>query len=121
MTMLNKPATATYPLFLLSALLFALFMISSTIGPYGYFCDELCFIACSKRLAFDYIDLPPLSILLLSAVQNLVGHTLFAVRFLPALSISSTVFVTGLLARRLGAGRGGMLLSGLAVMAMPVS
>ncbi|MEI6682274.1 MAG: glycosyltransferase family 39 protein [Bacteroidota bacterium] len=116
----RKSAAALYLLFLLSALLFVLFMISSMIRPYGYFCDELYFIACSKRLAFGYIDQPPLSILLLSAVQNLLGHTLFAVRILPALSISSTVFVTGLLARRLGAGMGGMLLSGLAVMAMPV-
>ncbi len=108
------------PLFLLSSLLLILFMISSTIRPYGYFCDELYFIACSKRLAFGYVDQPPLSILLLSAVQTLFGHNMFAVRILPALSISATVFMTGLLTRRMGAGMSGMLIAGLAVMVMPV-
>jgi hypothetical protein len=39
---------------------------------------------------------------------------------LPALSISATVFITGLTARRLGGSLASMLLAGLAVMVMPV-
>ena len=82
----------------LSVLMVALLMLSSTIKPYGYFIDELYFIACAKRPAWGYIDQPPLSIVLLTLVQKLFGDNMLAVRFLPALSIASTMFVTGLIA-----------------------
>jgi len=36
-----------------------------TNGRYGYFRDELYYIACARHLDFGYIDQPPLSILLL--------------------------------------------------------
>jgi hypothetical protein len=95
-------------------------MISSTIKPYGYFIDELYFLACSKRLAFGYIDQPPLSIALLALIQKLFGSSMMVVRLLPALSISATVFVTGLITRRLGGSLASMILAGLGVMVMPV-
>jgi hypothetical protein len=104
----------------MAMVLFLIFMISSTIKPYGFFIDELYFIACSKRLAWGYIDQPPLSIALLAIVRSIFGDNMFAIRFLPALSISATAFVTGLLARRLGGGLASMLLASLAVMVMPV-
>lgn len=104
----------------LSLILFVILMISSTIKPYGFFIDELYFLACSKRLAFGYIDQPPLSIALLTLMQKLFGSSMLVVRLLPALSISATVFVTGLTARRLGGSLASMLLAGLAVMVMPV-
>ena len=104
----------------LSVLMVALLMLSSTIKPYGYFIDELYFIACAKRPAWGYIDQPPLSIVLLTLVQKLFGDNMLAVRFLPALNIASTMFVTGLIARQLGGSLRSMLLSSLAVMVMPV-
>jgi len=99
---------------------FAIFMISSSIKSYGFFIDEVYFMACAKRLAFGYIDQPPLSIALLSLVQNLFGHNIYAIRFFPAVSISATAFMTGLIAGRLGGSTRSMLLAGLAVMVMPV-
>lgn len=36
-----------------------------TNGHYGYFRDELYYIACARHLDFGYVDQPPLSILLL--------------------------------------------------------
>ncbi len=105
---------------LLSLITFFIFIISSTIQPYGFFIDEVYFIACSKRLAFGYVDQPPLSLFLLSGVVELFGHNMIAIRVLPALSMAATVFMTGLVARRLGGGLVSMLLAGLAVMMMPV-
>src|SRR5437773_6288376 len=76
-----------------------------TNGRYGYFRDELYYIACGRHLAFGYVDQPPLSILFLHLSQVLLGNSLFAIRLLPALAGTATVAITGLIARELG-GRG---------------
>src|SRR5690349_12206861 len=72
-----------------------------TNGRYGYFRDELYYIACARHLAFGYVDQPPLSILLLHLSQILFGNSLFAIRLLPALAGAATVALTGLIAREL--------------------
>jgi hypothetical protein len=73
-----------------------------TNGRYGYFRDELYYIACGRHLALGYVDQPPLSILLLDFSQALFGSSLFAIRLLPALAGAATVAITGLIARELG-------------------
>jgi Dolichyl-phosphate-mannose-protein mannosyltransferase len=73
-----------------------------TNGRYGYFRDELYYIACARHLAFGYVDQPPLSILLLHLSQLLLGNSLFAIRLLPTLAGAATVAITGLIARELG-------------------
>ncbi len=80
---------------------------------YGYFRDELYYMACSRHLAFGYVDQPPLSILLLHLSQVLFGNSLFAIRLLPALAGAATVAITGLIARELG-GRGWAIALGCA-------
>src|SRR5947208_16590297 len=70
-----------------------------TNGRYGYFRDELYYIACGQHLAFRYVDHPPLSILLLRLSQILLGDSLFAIRLLPALFGAATVALRGLIAR----------------------
>jgi Dolichyl-phosphate-mannose-protein mannosyltransferase len=76
-----------------------------TNGRYGYFRDELYYMACGQHLVFGYVDQPPLSILLLRLSQILLGNSLFAIRLLPALAGAATVAITGAIARELG-GRG---------------
>src|SRR6476660_7075613 len=73
-----------------------------TNGRYGYFRDELYYITCARHLAFGYVDQPPLSILLLRLSQMLLGDSLFAIRFLPALAGAAIVALTGIIARELG-------------------
>ncbi len=75
-----------------------------TNGRYGYFRDELYYMACGQHLAFGYVDQPPLSILLLRLSQILFGNSLFAIRLLPALAGAATVALTGAIARELGGG-----------------
>src|SRR5436853_7483244 len=67
-----------------------------TNGRYGYFRDELYYIACGRHLAFGYVDQPPLSILLLRLSQILLGDSLFAIRLFPALGGAATSARTGL-------------------------
>src|SRR5215468_3213373 len=73
-----------------------------TNGRYGYFRDELYYIACARHLAFGYVDQPPLSILLLRLSQLLLGDSLFALRLLPALAGAAIIALTGIIARELG-------------------
>src|SRR5437660_3212725 len=80
----------------------ALLLHLLTNGRYGYFRDELYYIACRRHFAFGYVDQPPLSILLLRLSQALLGDSLFAIRLLPAMAGAATVALTGLSARELG-------------------
>ena len=73
-----------------------------TNGRYGYFRDELYYLACARHLDFGYVDQPPLSILLLRLSQLFVGDSLFAIRLLPALAGAAIVALTGIIARELG-------------------
>src|SRR5438034_9013984 len=72
-----------------------------TNGRYGYFRDELYYIACARHLDFGYVDQPPLSILVLRLSQLLLVNSLFAIRLLPALAGAATVALTGLLGHEL--------------------
>jgi len=112
--------TSSFLLITLSASVFIFLLISATVRPYGFFIDEVYFIACAKRPDFGYVDQPPLSLWLLSPVIKLFGHNMLVIRVLPALSMASAVFMTGLLAKRLGGGVVSMLLSGLAVAFLPI-
>src|SRR6266513_961845 len=72
-----------------------------TNGRYGYFRDELYYIACGQHLAFGYVDLAPLSALLVWLSRILLGDSLFAIRFLPAVASALNVALTGMIARGL--------------------
>jgi len=115
--------SAKIELLILSGLSFGLFlylMIAGALSSYGYFIDEFYYIACSKRLAFGYVDHPPLSMFLLALSRWFLGDSIPAVRFFPALATSVNVFVTGIIARRLGGTRIAIVIAALATIAMPV-
>jgi 4-amino-4-deoxy-L-arabinose transferase-like glycosyltransferase len=85
-----------------------------TNGNYGYFRDELYYIACSDRLAWGYVDHPPLSIAVLAATRALFGDSQFAIRLPAVLSGALCVVLSGSLARALGGGRWAERLTALA-------
>ena len=87
---------------------------------YGYQRDELYFIACGEHLAFGYVDVGPLTMWLGRLSREVLGESLFALRFFPAVAGAATVFLTGLLARELGAKRWGQFLAALTVIIAPV-
>ncbi len=88
-------------------------------GHYGYFVDELYYIACSKHLDLGYVDQPPLIALITALERIVLGESLRAIRFLPGLAGVGLIFLTGLFARELGAGRFGQGLAALAVLLAP--
>jgi 4-amino-4-deoxy-L-arabinose transferase-like glycosyltransferase len=97
---------------LIAAAAFGLEMAVS--ARYGYVRDELYFLAAGKRLAFGYVDQPPITPLLarLSAIAG--GNTLVALRVVPALGLAALVVLTSAMGRLLGAGRTGQSLAALA-------
>ncbi|MGA3262646.1 MAG: glycosyltransferase family 39 protein [Terracidiphilus sp.] len=86
---------------------------------YGFFSDELYFIICGRRLAWGYVDQPPVAPLLAAASQ-VFGHSLFLLRALPAFFAAADVYVTCLLAVELGAAAFGQFVTACAVFFSPV-
>src|SRR5271157_6581338 len=66
---------------------------------YGYFVDELYFLACSRHLAWGYVDQPPLTAAITWLVRALLGDSLPALRLLPAVAGAAEVGLTALIAR----------------------
>jgi 4-amino-4-deoxy-L-arabinose transferase-like glycosyltransferase len=91
----------------------------SALARYGYFRDELYYMACSKRLAAGYVDQPPLSIYVLAATRFLLGDSLFAIRLVPALLSCLSVTALCLLVRRMGGGATAMVLASLCFISSP--
>ncbi len=87
---------------------------------YGYFRDELYYLACGEHPAWGYMDQPPMIAWIAWLLQHTIGTSLYAIRLLPMLADVGTIFVTGLLARKLGGGRWAIFLSALAVLITPI-
>ncbi|MGE5775989.1 MAG: ArnT family glycosyltransferase, partial [Chloroflexota bacterium] len=108
---------ATPILLILASLKFAIHLLTSQ--QYGYFRDEFYYIAASKHLAFGYVDFPPFIALLTRLVRETLGESLLALHLFPALAGAALVFLTGLMARQLGANRFGQALAALATFVAP--
>jgi len=92
----------------------------TAINGYGYFRDELYYLACADHLDWGYVDHPPLSIAVLAGVRALLGDSLAALRIVPVLSGVATVVLVGVIARRLGGGRFAQGLAALGALMAPV-
>ena len=103
---------------ILGALCF--FIQFSLCGRYGYFRDELYYLACSHHLAFGYVDFAPLIAWLTRASSFIFGESLRAIRLLPTLANGLEVVLTGYIVRELGGRRWAILLACLSVLVAPV-
>ncbi|SDP28088.1 Dolichyl-phosphate-mannose-protein mannosyltransferase [Actinopolyspora xinjiangensis] len=86
------------------ALVFALVCVLTT-GRYGYFGDELYFLAAGHHPAFGYADQPPGVPLLARAMQSLFPDSLVGLRAPSLLAAVGYLVLTALSARELGANR----------------
>jgi hypothetical protein len=73
-------------------------------GNYGYFRDELYYIAAGHHLAPGYVDFPSL-IAVLAALLQPFGDNLVIIHIVPAIASGCVVFITGLIAKELGGKR----------------
>jgi hypothetical protein len=96
----------------------ALLLHLITMWRYGYFRDELYFIACARHLAWGYVDQPPL-VAFAAWLATPFGYHLFALRLLPALAAALASLVAIDIARILGGGKFAQALAGIGVALLP--
>ncbi|HJY76619.1 MAG TPA: hypothetical protein VKE95_08300, partial [Burkholderiales bacterium] len=82
----RRPPIAWGWLALVAAVLVCVHALCLT--QYGWFRDELYYLSCAHRLAWGYVDQPPLSIALLKLVVAVAGPNLAALRLVAALLVS---------------------------------
>jgi hypothetical protein len=116
---LARESARTSIVLLLSLALAKLLIQFAGINHYGFFRDELYYMACGEHLAWGYIDQPPLVALIAWFARHAFGDSLFAVRLLPALAGAAVVFLTGWIARELGGGLFAQFLAALAMLFAP--
>jgi hypothetical protein len=89
------------------------------IRSYGFFRDELYYMACGEHLAWGYVDQPPLIALIAWLARQLFGHSIVGLRIFPVVAGAAVVFLTGIFARELGGGRLAQSLAGVAILFAP--
>lgn len=98
--------------------LFTFILHAATAWRYGYFRDELYFIACARHLAWGYVDQPPL-VALAAWLAMPAGEALLALRVLPVLAAALATVVAVAIARDLGGRRYAQILTAVTVGLMP--
>ena len=89
-------------------------------GGYGYFRDELYYAACGQHLAWGYVDQAPLIAVVARLSRMLLGDSLRALRFFPALASGAKIVLTGWIVRELGGRRYAQVLAGTAMLFCPI-
>ncbi len=102
---------ATVLLVALAAVSFVAHMLVA--GNYGYFRDELYYIADGLHLQAGYVDQPLMMGWLAALLRVTVGDSLVAIHVIPALACALIVVITGLMARELGGGLVAQLVAGV--------
>jgi hypothetical protein len=111
---------ATAPVVSIAAAFGVVLFLPAFSESYGYFLDELYYLACARHLAPGYVDHPPLAPLILRAVTAVLGDSIPALRLLPALAGGAVILLTGSMAQRMGGGARAQTLAVLCVAFAPI-
>lgn len=90
-----------------------------TITGYGWFRDELYYVACGEHLDFGYVDHPPL-VALIARVTQLLGGSLTVTRLPSILAGLAVIWLCGRIARELGGGPWAQGMAALCALVAPV-
>ncbi|NYF81033.1 ArnT family glycosyltransferase [Granulicella arctica] len=86
---------------------------------WGYFRDEMYYIACGRQLAWGYVDQGPLVALQAKVTLAFFGKSLVGIRMLSGLAGAGRVFLTGVLVWSLGGRRPAQALAMIGVFVAP--
>ena len=115
----DRPRLEAVPLLIVAAIIVAIHAVCLT--RYGWFRDELYYLSCARRLAWGYVDQPPLSIAVLALVRAVGGESLGLLRVVAVMVGAGAAMVTALIARELGGRRFAQVLAALAFGLAPIS
>jgi hypothetical protein len=88
--------------------------------PYGFHRDELLYLGMGRHLQIWGMDFPPAIGIVAEASRTLLGDSLTAIRFFPAVFGSALVVLAALIARELGGGRVAQGLAAFCVLTNPL-
>ncbi len=88
--------------------------------PYGFHRDELLYLGMGRHLRLWEMDFPPAIAVVAEVSRTLLGDSLTAIRFLPAVFGSAVLVLAALIARELGGGRVAQGLAGFCVLTSPL-
>jgi hypothetical protein len=97
------------------AAVFFLVITLATAGHYGFFGDELYYFACSKHIAWGYVDHPPMVAFLTFMSTKIFGETMFSLRLMSGLAGAITVLLTARIAGILGGNKFAQSLSAISI------
>jgi 4-amino-4-deoxy-L-arabinose transferase-like glycosyltransferase len=103
-----------------AALKLALHLTVNLRTPYGFHRDELLYLGMGRHLQIWGMDFPPAIAIVAEASRTLLGDSLAAIRFFPALFGSAVVVLAALIARELGGGRIAQGLAAFCVLTSPL-
>ncbi|MDH6197867.1 hypothetical protein M2272_004523 [Mycobacterium frederiksbergense] len=83
----------------------------AVLDRYGYFGDELYFLAAGRRLTASYADQGPLVPLIAHVIDTIAPGSLCALRLPAVVATAAAIVVTALIARELGGNRAAQLLA----------
>jgi 4-amino-4-deoxy-L-arabinose transferase-like glycosyltransferase len=92
----------------------------SMVARYGIFRDEMYYLACSRHMAWGYVDHPPFTVWVAWFSRVVLGSSPFSVRVLPIIAGAAIVWFAGALAREMGGGRFAQGMAALAVFVVPL-
>lgn len=101
-------------------LAFLKFAVHLGVQNYGFFRDEMYFLACGDRLDWGYVDHPPLVAVLARISVMLFGRSLVGIHVLPALAGAAQVVLAGMLVREFGGKRFAQVLAATATAVAPI-
>lgn len=127
-TTIVRPADPTLAPALRLAALFAAVKLALHIAAnlyqthtgWGYFRDEMYYIACGRHLAWGYVDHGPIVALQARLAETLFGTSLTGLRLFAALAGAARVFLTGILCWALGGRRPAQGLAMLSCLVVPI-
>lgn len=105
---------------IIAFLSFVLVYTSSFIPGYGYFIDEFYYFACANHPAFGYVDHPPFAPLFLMFYKFIFGESVYVIRFVPALAGAGTVFLTGVITKKIGGNKSSQMIASFCVFVSPL-
>jgi Dolichyl-phosphate-mannose-protein mannosyltransferase len=94
-------------------------LLTAVSGRYGYFGDELYFVAAGHHLDWGYADQPPLLPLVALLMDTIAPGSVAVLRIPATLATVAAVVLAALIARELGGGRRAQLLAAGAVVVSP--